>query len=348
MRNLPSDFVATKFLQYAGYPRYKRYSQIYEGGCPSCREGHSWGKKRRLYFIVKKNFICCHNCGISLSPYDWLKEVCHLTDQEILSEISERDYVIVNDIEKEKSDNKTSPNTLPEDCVNLSDTAQINFYRGNDTIQKALRYIKKRKLDTACNRPKSLWVSLKDKIHKNRLIIPFYENDKIVYYQSRTVLEKDSENYPKYLSKLGDQKTLFGFDNIDTNKENYYVFEGPIDAFFLKNGIAVAGIQEKSDKLFTARQQQQLNKLFLMERIWVLDSQYLDQASRSKSKILLDGGERVFIWPEEYGTKFKDFNEMCIKLKLSEIPESFIINNTYTQLKGRVKLSVIDRLNPHH
>ena len=349
MRTLPPDYVAQKFLQYAGYPRYKKYSQIYEGGCPTCREGNSWGRKRRLYFIVKQNFICCHNCGSSFSPYDWIKDVCHLTDKEILSELSERDFVLVNEYQEEPEEEvERRLYTLPEDSINLLDESQVRFYKDNYTVQKVLEYIKKRKLDTACNAPKTLWLTLKDKIHRNRLIIPFYDNNKIVYYQSRTVLEKDSQNYPKYLSKLGDQKTLFGFDSIDTSKNNYYVFEGPIDAFFCKNSVAVAGIQERSDKLFTYRQQEQLKKLFLMERVWVLDSQYLDSASRNKSKILLDIGEKVFIWPEEYGNKFKDFNDMCTKLKLSEIPESFIAKNTYTQLKGRVKLSVIERINPHH
>lgn len=345
MRSLPSDYVAQKFLQYAGYPRYKRYSQVYEGGCPTCREGNSWGKKRRLYYVVKQNFICCHNCGSSYSPYEWVKDVCRLTDKEILNELSDRDVIIVNEYEEEKKV-EIKVSTLPEDSINLLDSTQIKFYKNNAVVQKVLDYIKRRRLDSACNRPKSLWLSLKDKVHKNRLIIPFYENDKIIYYQTRTVLEAGSENYPKYLSKLGDQKSVFNVDNIDTSKDNYYIFEGPIDAFFTKNSVAVAGITEKSDKLFTYRQEQQLKKYFFMNRVWVLDSQYKDQASRNKSEILLNMGESVFIWPKEYGKEFKDFNEMCTRMNLSEVPERFILKNIFTKLKGLVELGKLKYSNP--
>ncbi len=67
-----------------------------------------------------------------------------------------------------------------------------------------------------------------------------------------------------------------------------------------------------------------------MKRVWVLDSQWLDNASRKKSKILLDQGETVFIWPKEYGTVFKDFNDIAKKLNLSEIPERFILDDCIT------------------
>ena len=35
----------------------KKLTNVYEGGCPICREGKSWNKKRRLYYIVKEDHI---------------------------------------------------------------------------------------------------------------------------------------------------------------------------------------------------------------------------------------------------------------------------------------------------
>ena len=72
---IPQDYIIEKFFQYAGYPKYKKITNVYEGGCPLCREGKSWGKKRRLYFVVKENYIYCHNCGWSGSPINWVQEV---------------------------------------------------------------------------------------------------------------------------------------------------------------------------------------------------------------------------------------------------------------------------------
>lgn len=347
MRVLPNDYAVQKFLQFAGYPKFKRHTQVYEGGCPTCREGNSWGRKRRLYFITKKNLICCHNCGLSLSTYSWVKEVCKLSDKDILKELSERDFLLTDIVSapEQKPENEQTikkQSALPEDSVNLSDLNQVEYFKNEPGVKAALEYIKERKLDVACNKPKDFWISLKDPIHKNRLVIPFYDKGKIVYYQTRTIIENNAKHFPKYLSKMGAQKSLFNIDNVDASNENYFVFEGPINACFSKNSIAVAGIQESSKKNFTDFQEQQLKRLFLMKRVWVLDSQWLDNASRKKSKILLDQGETVFIWPKEYGTVFKDFNDIAKKLNLSEIPERFILDNSYDKLKGNVKLGIIN------
>ena len=54
---IPQEYIVEKFYQYAGYPKYKKLTNVYEGGCPICREGKSWNKKRRLYYIVKEDHI---------------------------------------------------------------------------------------------------------------------------------------------------------------------------------------------------------------------------------------------------------------------------------------------------
>ena len=59
---------------------------------------------------------------------------------------------------------------------------------------------------------------------------------------------------------------------------------------------------------------------------------------KEKSEILLNDGESVFIWPRKEGAIYKDFNEMCIDLEMNEVPEQFILNNTYTGLSGILKL----------
>ena len=53
---LPQEYVVQKFCQYAGYPRYSKRTNVWAAGCPICREGTSWGKKRRLNYRVKKKF----------------------------------------------------------------------------------------------------------------------------------------------------------------------------------------------------------------------------------------------------------------------------------------------------
>tara|TARA_R110002051_G_scaffold38288_1_gene81623 strand:- start:260 stop:640 length:381 start_codon:yes stop_codon:yes gene_type:complete len=122
---------------------------------------------------------------------------------------------------------------------------------------------------------------------------------------------------------------------------NLFIFEGPIDAFFIKNGVAIAGINENSSNNFTDIQKQQLLPFKFHTKIWLLDSQWLDKPSHKKTSSLIDNGENVFIWPESYGNKFKDFNDMCIALKIDEIPINFVLDNTFTGMKAKVIMSQI-------
>ena len=73
----------------------------------------------------------------------------------------------------------------------------------------------------------------------------------------------------------------------------------------------------------------------------MLDSQYQDRAAKLKTRKLIEQYQSVFIWPEKYGTAFKDFNDMCLGLGISEVPYKFILDNTYTGPKAMLKLGSI-------
>ena len=123
------------------------------------------------------------------------------------------------------------------------------------------------RLDTAINRCDTFYISLDDFLHKNRLCIPFYDSDnKIRFYQTRALFEND-ERMAKYLSKLNADKTVFGLNKIDPELEYMFVFEGPIDSMFVKNGISMGGLH------VSEHQKDRLNKYILHEKIWVLDNQ---------------------------------------------------------------------------
>ena len=72
--------------------------------------------------------------------------------------------------------------TLPKDSINLLDINQIQYYEKNTVVRKGLDVISSRRLNTAVNKPASLWVSLSDFIHKNRLVIPFYNKDNKIQF----------------------------------------------------------------------------------------------------------------------------------------------------------------------
>lgn len=342
---VPDEYVVAKFFQYAGYAKYKRLANVYEGGCPICREGNSWGKKRRLFYLPKKQVICCHNCGWYSAPYKWIKHVSGSNDIEIINEIKHFSIDNVKEVKNEKEETKPTiqSSTLPDNSINLSDSSQLEFYKDNKIVKLALEYIKARKLNTCINPPPTFFLSLTDKVHKNRLVIPFYYNNNIVFYQTRTLLDSDNKTKPKYLSKISGEKSLFNIDNIKDELEYIFIFEGPIDSCFIENGVGITGIQEKSRQTFNTLQKTQIDQYKLHKKIYVLDSQWQDSASARKSRILLEQNESVFVWPEKLGKKYKDFNEICVKLNRNCIKPEVILNNTVTGLKGLVQLSKIIR-----
>lgn len=335
---IPEEYIIQKFYQHAGTPKYVKSTNTYLGGCPICREGKSWGRKQRAYYIPNKEAICCHNCGWYGKPLRWIMEVEQIPFDEVIKQIDQCDFEY--GIPKPVAI-PVPTQDLPKDSINLFDKPQLTYYKDEDVVKTAVKTIISRRLNTAINKPKSLYVSLTDFVHKNRLILPFYDQtNKCVFYQSRTLLQSDRDR-PKYLSKQNSDKTLFNYNNVEPSADNIFITEGPIDSFFIKNSVAVAGIQERSKESLTLKQKQQIERLFLVQKVWVLDSQWGDTASRLKSETLLHAGECVFIWPKNIGTRFKDINEMCVYFKLDEISDQYILENTYCGLKGIVKLKQV-------
>jgi hypothetical protein len=334
MVSLPENFVVSKFSQYVGGFKHNRHQNTFNGSCPICREGSSWLKKKRCYYLPRKNIICCHNCGWYSAPFKWIKQVGNYTNTtELLKEIKNFSNEDVLEVKEQKTV-KVNNQILPNDSINLFDKVEVKYWRTNNIVKLACKTIVDRRLNKAINRPDALCVSLTDAVHKNRLVIPFYDTDnQIKFYQSRKLI--DSDYRPKYLSKVGAEKTLYGANKIDPSIDYVFITEGPIDAFFIRNGLAVAGITSSVSN-FTESQESQLRELVLYKKIWILDNQNLDNTSKTKTKKLLEQGESVFIWPN---THYKDLNEMCIDKKLNEIEPSYIIENTFSNLRGLLKLT---------
>lgn len=341
IKELPEDYVTRKFYSLGHNPTYHKNNGSYNCGCPICHEGKSWGKKSRCWWLPQQNLIYCFNCGRGYTPYNWIKEAGNLTFQDIKKEVLGGEYNIVNlDNENDDIDDEEVIEDvfgIPYDSVNL-----LEFLDGSSdsVINKAVKYLKERRLDTAINRPDKLFLSHKDYTHQDRIIFPFYDSyGRIPFYQSRAFGGTDNEIMEKvrYLSKVGAEKSVFNLDKISGDIDDIYVFEGPIDACFMKNGVAVAGVSVGDKQDMTDLQRSQLAAFTLTHRlVWVLDSQILDKTSEEKTHKLLAQGECVFIWPKEIGEKYKDFNEWAKGEGLNEIPVDVV--------KSNVKCGLIDSM----
>lgn len=306
---------------------------VYNFECPICREGKSSGKKRRGFYFISESYFHCQNCQRSWSVADWIMSVDCIDFSQLKKDASEYDNTFSEIINKQSEPAaKSKQYSLPYDCINLNDPVQLQYYKDKKEVQLCLKYIKTRRLNTAINRPKTFYISLLDKIHKNRLCIPFYDiTGKIVYYQTRALYEKDAE-IAKYLSKKDADKTLYGISNISSTLEYIFIFEGPIDSMFCQNGVAACGLA------LTNKQEEQLDKYRLFKKIWVLDNQLDNSDVVTKYKELIDKGENVFFWPLEF-KDYKDVNDVCVATEKDHIPPKFILNNTLNGMEAQLKLT---------
>jgi len=354
MITVPEQYSINKFYEFAYRVKHNKYNDTYQAECPICREGKSSGVKRRCYYIPKKDLIFCHNCGWSSKSLKWIAKVSGNSVSDIINDIKDADYDygIPNDISTLVQEKHFETTDIPNDGIDLFDIDREQLRDDGESIltkdqsqivERCLDFIESRRLKTAVNKPNRLYVSFRDATHKNRLIIPFYDTKgRVIFYQSRQIIAGDPR--PRYISKTNGEKSIFGIDKVTPDSNYVFIFEGPFNSFFMKNGVAVGGIQD-SQQTFTQLQQEQMEKyLRFYKKIFVLDSQWKDQTSLSKSEKLIDNNETVFIWPENIGKRFKDFNEIAIKGNLDHISQDFVVSNSFSGLTGKIKINQIKKI----
>lgn len=311
---------------------HKKYQNTFNAECPVCKEGKSAGRSRRLFYFPNKEYFYCHNCCKSWRPMEWVKEVSGLTFPEIVKR------------NKEKAEggstftNVVSAPTplielpdLPENSIELTDPKQADYFFDDDYVMLAQKCIRERRLVTAVNSCKKFYISLEDKVHKNRLVIPFFdENKKVICYQTRAL---SKEQHPRYLTKFG-EKEIFNIANIDSEIPYVFVFEGPIDSMFVRNGVAIASLSPTEKQLTT------LNNLIGYEKIYVFDNDKDNPQTAKRIEKHIKQNKRIFVWPQEF-KKFKDFNEVCCKLKIDEIPWKFVVKNSAEGAEALIKQKLL-------
>lgn len=348
LSNLPEEYVTAKFREYAEGVVYQAGTNSYNGGCPVCREGKSWGRKRRCWWSPSSGYIHCFNCGETWSPIRFIREATGMTTREICDEIRSGMYY-VEDLDRIPPPARRAPvddiPALPDGCVDLSCREQLDFYGGNATVRAALDLVHRRRLDTAVNRPRVLYACTGDDLcHGGRLVIPFYDTRGVLaFYQSRSLGAESAMPDVRYLSMRGVERTLFNVDRVRPDVEDVYVFEGPLDACFAVNGVAVAGISAKGGADLGPAQADQASMLELEHRlVWVPDSQWLDATAREKTAALLKSGAAVFCWPREIGMRYKDANDYCVGEGVDEFPAEILRANVATGPAALVRYGNFD------
>jgi predicted RNA-binding Zn-ribbon protein involved in translation (DUF1610 family) len=332
-----SVFIDRSFLLQVS-PKLQRFARkkddLYNFRCPLCGDSQKNKTKSRGYIFRKKNdyFYMCHNCGVSTTFYNFLKQVDpNLLKEYQLERYKNGDTGTHNYPKPEFEDFKTEKPTFKKALeLPTIDSLPENHY--------AKSYVQQRRI------PETFYSQLyyaedfaafiqnlgieKEGLYKDdkRLVIPFYDKEKnLIAVQGRSL----GESKLRYITlKLhDDNKKVFGIDRINEDKL-IYVVEGPIDSMFLDNAVATADSNLESITDILDR-----SKVVL-----VFDNEPRNKEIVNKMERAIDNHFNIVIWPEFIVEK--DINEMVLSgFSPDEIQD---IIDKYTVVNLRAKMEFVN------
>ena len=298
-------------------------SSKYNFSCPYCGDSEKNKRKARGYLL--NDFYYCHNCNISKPFHKFLGDTDYGLYLEYLQEKVLGDtYKIPKELIRQPE--KSKPNTIIQLPLisELNDIHHAKQYLMNRKIPvqwySTLYYTDNFRAFTNTIIPnKFKHVSKSD----SRIVIPCYSsNNKLIGFQGRALYATDLRYITIMLNE--EDKFAFNLNRVNMNTK-YYITEGPFDAMFLINAIAVAGSA--------------LNRYAINENaILVFDNEPRNKDLLKQYRKSIKSGRKVCFWPENLVGK--DINEMILHSGLSaENIQRMIDDNTFSGLSAELKLS---------
>ena len=333
-----SVFIDRTFLLRVS-PKLQKFTQkksdLYNFRCPICGDSSKNKTKARGYIYEKKNnyFFMCHNCGASMSFYNFLDKV----DPHLLKEYALERYKNGEDGKA----NYTKPTfEIAKGTPTFKSKLSLPSIQSLPTGHFAKEYVENRKI------PEAHFSSLyfaedfkkfvesvgieKDGLKEDdpRLVIPFYDEEKnLVAFQGRALGESKLRYITVKIDK--DNHKVFGMDRVSVDMDDedkmVYVTEGPIDSLFLDNAIATADAN-----LRTAAKHIDKSKLVL-----IYDNEPRNKDICRQMEQAIEEHFNIVIWPEMI--QEKDINEMILSGFSPDEIQDIISKNTYQNLRAKIE-----------
>ena len=318
------DFVDVRFINLISsrLPKFKRVKpDLYNFRCPICGDSEKTKNKARgyLYRIKTNTNYKCHNCGISLSFNNFLKQVDPALHKEYTLEKFKEGHTGKNFVAKEPKFEFEKPK--------FKKTLKIGLPKASSN-QDAKKYLEDRKLD-----PDKFYYTDKfkewtnSKVHtfddltydEPRIIIPLIYEDKFVGYQGRSL----GPSKVKYITVMldDDAPKIYGLDKVGRDAP-VFVTEGPFDSTFIRNSIAMCGADADVDRWG------------ISNPVYIYDNEPRNREIVNRISKTIDRGYQVVIWPDHINVK--DINDMVLSgLDVQNLVES----NIYSGLQAKLKFT---------
>ena len=327
------SFVDQKYIGLVS-SRLEKFKQVktglYNFRCIYCGDSQKNKNKTRGYIYGYKNDhnYKCHNCGVSKSFTNFLKDIdSSLYDQYVMERYKNGSTG--------KGSNTPEPKftfekpKFTKKAFDLPSIAELNkehsarIYLENRKIPQdflsKIFYCEKFKQWT--NEQKETFESTK--YDEPRIIIPLINNGEIFGFQGRSLSKKPKVKYITIILDE-DQPKIYGLDRIDWNK-TVYVVEGPFDSMFIDNSIAMVGAD--IDKMFFATN-------FETNFVMVYDNEKRNKEMVARLEKSIEMKFPVVIWPKDL--KEKDINDIVLS---GQDVESMLKLNTYQGLEAKLKFT---------
>lgn len=307
-------------------------SFLMRGRCPLCND-----YKKRMYLKEYNNLflVYCHNCGYSHSLEVFLKNnfeeeyrklkkyiIDSLCDRSAFKKSFKQDVHI-----KTMSDEQI--NTKLREYIKMV-SFSIGEEQSNTHLEKfraiSIKYLTDRRI------PEPIFKDFVC-IHAGPLAgyvgIPFFDESKknLIHVQGRLVISKKDKKQSKYMFLKDleynielENKPIWGQWRVKEDNP-VIICEGTLDACAFENGVATCGAT-LSESFIRNVQKKYKN------RIWCVDSYWLDTAGRDLTRRLVKFGESCFIIPH-FMIQHKDANDL-IKTEFKDfsyIPVDFVKQN---------------------
>lgn len=278
--------------------------------CNVCGDSKKRQSKMRAWILPesgdKPKMFHCFNCSTSFPAEYWLKLYFRNFYDDYIKEAFKLDFMGKDNQAKQcPSINPVINHTVEEVYDEFEDTRHFRVITKPELMETelfkiAIDFCHRRKIPSEVW---SKWYVAIDGVFKNRIVIPFYDNNNKIYgYQCRSLFPWME---PKYLGRKNCSGAIYNFYNV--NFENpVVVLEGMIDSIFIENAIGVTGLKVYMDDLDKVKR-----KYFLLDD---------DPDGRRVSEKLLLDGQYVFLWSKflkKFGiqrSKKSDINDIYIKL----------------------------------
>jgi len=326
------SFIDEKYILLVS-SRLEKFSKkkpgLFNFRCNYCGDsGKNKSKARGYLYQIKNDYnYKCHNCGVSRSFTNFLKDIDSiLYDQYILERYK-------NGLSGKKT-NTEEPKFDIKKPVFVKKNLDLPKIKELDDEHPAKKYLMNRKIPEKyfsnlyfCEKFKE-WTNKQKNVFKSiqydesRIIIPLVKDGEIFGYQGRSLSKSSKVKYITII--LDDNKPkLYGWDDVDWNK-SVYIVEGPFDSMFLENSIAMVGAD--MDYMFFKNKPE-------VEFVFVYDNEKRNKEMINRVEKTIDMKFPIVIWPKDL--KYKDINDMILAgINVKKI----IKENTFMGLEAKAKL----------